>query len=138
MKILRILVVIGVLFLFLASFSEVPRTFAILNVSWISVLTSGDLDVLFRQVRTPRAGEHVLPPAVQAGISLLRANQVTAYRFSMAFEQNEEIRQRLLEGAYPLRYEKDAHYLLLLEQETPDRNCSQISRGGGVVLVHCP
>jgi hypothetical protein len=135
MKILRNLIVACILILILASFREAPRTFKNLNISWINVLAGGDIGTPFRQARTSRAGEQILPPFVQSGISLLRANRVTAYRFSPAFEQK---RQRLLEGAYPIRYEEHAHYLLLLDQEAPDRNCSQVSREEGVVLVYCP
>ena len=138
MKILRPLLAAGILALLLTLFPEARETFSSLHASWAKVLASGELSLLFRRARTPRAGEQVLPPVVRAGISLLRAHRVTMYRFSPAFEKDEEVRQRLVEGAFPIRSEKHARYLLLLEQESPDRSCSPVSRGGGVVLVHCP
>jgi len=127
-----------ILVLFLASFSEASWTFVKMNVSWMNVIASGNLGMLFRQARTPRAGEFVLPPVAQSSISLLRANRITGYRFSPAFEQNTEIRDRLIEGAYPLHHEVHSHYLLFLVQESPEQKCSQVSRLGGVALVYCP
>jgi hypothetical protein len=139
MKILRKVIAAGILILFLASFGEAPQTFEILHKTWFNVLAAGDLGKLFAQARTPRAGEWVLPPVVLAGISLLRDNRVAAYRCSPIFEQEYiENKARLIEGAYPIRYDENAQYLLRLEQESSDRNCSNVSRGEGVVLVYCP
>lgn len=138
MKIPRSRIAVTILVLFLVSFSEAPRTFAKINFSWINAITSGNLGMHYRQATTPRAGEFVLPPVVQSGISLLRANRAQEYCFSPAFGINTEIRDRFVEGAYPLSYKKNAPYQLFLARESPDPKCTHVSREGGVVLAYCP
>lgn len=126
------------LVLFLALFREAPRTVADLTVAWVRVLASGDLVPLLGQVRTPGAGEHVLPLAAKYGISQLRSYGVQAFRISPALGKDEEIRQRLVEGSYPLRCSERAPYLLQLSSEPLPPRCSLLSSMGGIDLVHCP
>ncbi len=126
------------LVLFLALFREAPRTAADLTVTWGRVIGSGDLGPLLAQVGTPGAGEHVLPPAAKAGIMLLRSSRAGAFRISPGLGQDVEVRQRLVEGSYPIRCSDSAPYLLQLSGEPLAPQCSRLSSTGGIDLVHCP
>ena len=126
------------LVLFLALFRDAPRTAADLVVTWGRVLSSGDLGPLLAQAGAPGAGEHVLPPPAKAGIALLRSFRVAAFRISPALGQDVEVRQRLVEGAYPVRCSDSAPYLLQLASEPLAAQCSRLSSTGGIDLVHCP
>ncbi|MDA8100697.1 MAG: hypothetical protein M0042_13860 [Nitrospiraceae bacterium] len=93
---------------------------------------------LARQAGTPRAGEQVLPPQVQAMLFLLRTNNVTSYCYSASIGKNEEIRQRLIEGALPARFRETAPYVLMIESEQAPRPCRSLASREGVLLVYCP
>ena len=126
------------LVLFLALFRDAPRTAADLVITWGKVLASGDLGQFLAQAGTPGAGEQVLPPPAKAGIALLRSFRVAAFRISPALGQDVEVRQRLVEGAYPVRCSDSAPYLLQLAGEPLAPQCSRLSSTGGIDLVHCP
>ena len=83
----------------------------------------------------PRAGEHVLPQPVQAMLSLLRENGVGTYRAAACIAGDENLRQRLVEAAWPARYEDAANYLLDCGNGPP--SCSQLGKAEGVALVRC-
>lgn len=126
------------LVLFLALFREAPRTAANLTITWGRVLASGDLVPLLRQADMPGAGEHVLPAPAKYAISQLRSFRVDVFRISPALGKDEEIRQRLVEGSYPIRCSDNAPYVLQLSSEPLRPQCSRMSSTGGIDLAHCP
>jgi len=93
---------------------------------------------LLQQIETPGTGEQVLPPPVRSMLALVRSNRVSSFRYSEAIGANEEVRQRLLEGALPSRYVPTAAYLLLVGGEQVPPACSTVASREGVILVHCP
>jgi hypothetical protein len=139
MKAFKILCVVGLLILSLVLFRTSTTTAVVLHSGWINVLGADSaLHRLWSQFSTPSAGEHVLPPPVQAGIMLLRSNHVSSFRYSPAIGKDEEIRQRLIEGAYPLRNDDQARFCLSYESEPVAPTCVILARTGGMVLADCP
>ena len=90
------------------------------------------------QMQTPQAGEQVLPPAVQSMLALLRTNGISTYRYSETIAANEEIRQRLIEGAFPVRYDAASFSHLRINGEEATPGCKPLASREGVALVHCP
>ena len=76
-----------------------------------------------------------LPQPVQAMLSLLRENGVGTYRAAACIAGDENLRQRLVEAAWPARYEDAANYLLDCGNGPP--SCSQLGKAEGVALVRC-
>jgi len=114
------------------------RTIASLGNAGETILSPGIVRSLLQQTGTPGTGEQVLPPPVRSMLALLRSNRVPSFRYSAAIAANEEIRQRLLEGALPLRYVPTASYLLLVGGEQVPPACPIVASREGVFLVHCP
>jgi hypothetical protein len=56
----------------------------------------------------PRSGEIALTPPVQEIIEMLRDNDVASYRLSSAVATHEFVRQRIIEGAWPIRHDSNA------------------------------
>jgi hypothetical protein len=112
----------------------------------ISFLHKTDFNVLchlnsIRQVKdlqTPLAGEYVLPPEVQVMIALLRTSRVETFRYSAAIQANLLFRQRLVEGAYPLRVTETSHFLVYFLDEPMPGVCKTLAVREGVAIAHCP
>jgi hypothetical protein len=117
---------------------EVFATLKVLGQAGDVLLSPDRLGSFLQQAGTPLAGEEVLPPPVRAMIHLIRSNQITSFSYSKAIGANEEIRQRLLEGAFPARYVPGAAQLLLVSGEQAPPSCKAVAAWGGVLLVHCP
>lgn len=90
-----------------------------------------------QELSQARSGEYVLPVEVQTMIELLRANKVDSFRFSRGIATNDENKQRLVEGAYPIKVSPLAHYILLLDQEPLPAGCHSIMSKGGFTLAYC-
>ena len=95
---------------------------------------------IFNESRVAHGGEAVLPQRVRAMIALLRDNQVTAFRYSDAIAppSDDTTKQRLAEGAYPIRINVEANYLLLSASEVVAHSCAVVASREGIVLVRCP
>lgn len=101
----------------------------------------GDTDSWRRHLRTPAAGEQLLPELILVAMDLLRANEIDAYRYSAAIGADQAVRQRLIEGVWPIRYRPDASVVVSYLAE-PNK-CRVISErslagpAGGLRLARC-
>ena len=74
----------------------------------------------------PRAGERALTPRVRDAVALLRDNAVTRYRLSAAVAEHEFVRQRIIEGAWPIRFDPNAEFVVATIGE--QTACSEVAR----------
>jgi hypothetical protein len=71
-------------------------------------------------------------------IALLRENRVTEFRYSETIARDsDEVRQRLAEGAYPIRISARARHVLMARTEAMPAQCRLLASGLEVVLVDC-
>jgi hypothetical protein len=77
-------------------------------------------------LRTPRAGELALTEPVLHTIELLRRNDVERYRLSSAVAREPFVRQRLIEGAWPIRFDASAELEIAYLGESTA--CTRIGR----------
>ena len=93
------------------------------------------LKVLF----SPHSGEEILPSEVQSMLYLLRGYEISDYRLAPSFKQDPLIYQRIVEAAWPSRYEKTSQYILGHKDGVLDNlNCYLLAQEGEIHLVHCP
>jgi len=91
-------------------------------------------------LKTPRAGEYVLPSAVKEMLVFLRAHQLESYEISeqMKNKKNITIHQRIVESAWPIRIDPKSKYKLIFINESDDySNCTVKERGKEAALVFC-
>jgi len=104
---------------------------------------------------SPRSGEIALTEPVLHSIEMLRNNDIENFRLSPAMTEEAFVEQRLIEGAWPIRFDEHSSFLLAyLEERT---HCTPIDRldfdpgwriprrqepffasRRGVQLAHCP
>jgi len=104
---------------------------------------------------TPRAGERVLTEPILLMIGMLRDNGIESFRMSPMVFREPFVRQRLAEGAWPIRYDASAEVevAFLVEPEDceivdqrkfeagwhlPRRQAELFQGKLGVKLVRCP
>jgi hypothetical protein len=104
---------------------------------------------------TPRAGERVLTEPILLMVGMLRDNGIESFRMSPMVFREPFVRQRLAEGAWPIRYDGSAEVEVAFLTEPDDceildqrrfeaawrlpRWQAEIFRGKlGVKLVRCP
>lgn len=85
----------------------------------------------------PGAGADVLPIVVLHMIRLLRDARADSFRYSPAIAESEGVRQRLIEGAYPIRARAAAPHYLSIAQEPLPAGCESVARDGDLVLAAC-
>lgn len=87
----------------------------------------------------PRSGEAGLPPNVRTMIALLRENRVSEFRYSegVAHGPDEAVRQRLAEGAYPIRLAPGSRHLVLVLPEALPAHCRAVATRQEVILADC-
>jgi hypothetical protein len=135
----HIAILLALVFLSFILFPQAIRTFIGLHRTAWTIITNSTLSIsLVKQIQTPLTGEQALPPPVQSMIALLRSNQIEFFRYSETIEKNEEFRQRVIEGALPIRYAPNAHHLILFTGEPLPQNCWPIAGQEGVTLAYCP
>lgn len=88
-----------------------------------------------RNIRNPRSGESVLPVPVRDMIALIREHHLPNYRFSPNIGNDALLRQRLVEGAWPVRFAPDSPHLLLLASERTA--CALREARNEVLLADC-
>jgi hypothetical protein len=137
-RILPMAAALAVLICSVLLYPQSLRTVTLLGKAGETILSPQVFVSLLQQTGTAGAGEQVLPPPVRSMLALVRSNRVPSFRYSEAIAGNEEIRQRLLEGALPSRYAPTASYLLLFNGEKVPPACSTVASREGVFLVHCP
>jgi hypothetical protein len=89
------------------------------------------------RVSEPRAGEEVLPTDVRGMLAMLRAAHAESFRYSKLIAGAEALRQRLIEGAYPIRARDDAAYYLSRAPEPLPAGCRVVARKAEFVLAAC-
>jgi hypothetical protein len=91
-------------------------------------------------LKTPHAGENILPSAVQEMLAFLRIHQLDSYQISEQIrnEKNVLIYQRIVESAWPRRTDLKSNYKLILVNELDDySDCEVKERGKEAALVFC-
>ena len=87
---------------------------------------------------TPRTGEHILPPAVQEMLALLRRHQIISYNISGKIMNDPTLHQRIVESAWPRRMSPESNYKFIFISELDNSsNCIEIERRKEVALVFC-
>ena len=76
-----------------------------------------DLDGYRAVWRTPQAGEWALTQTAMEIVHLLRTAEARSYRYSDGVAGDELVRQRVLEGAWPIRYDAGSGILVALRDE---------------------
>jgi hypothetical protein len=74
----------------------------------------------------PRAGEQALTEPLRQTIEMLRHNHVTTYRLSSGVGEHEFVRQRIIEGAWPIRFDATAEVEVAYLGERGD--CAEFDR----------
>jgi len=99
-----------------------------------------DIQPFQLNLKTPHAGEHVLPSAVQEMLTLLRAHHLNDYQISerIRIAENGLIHQRIIESAWPIRMnpKSDSKFIFISETDTTT-NCMEIERKKEIALVFC-
>lgn len=76
-------------------------------------------DRLVEDLSTPRSGESVLAEYHREAIGLLRRHDIDRYRLSAEFGSLPFDKQRVIEGAWPIRYDPDARFeISYMSEET--------------------
>jgi len=72
-------------------------------------------------------------------LGLLRDNHISEFRVGEAIAQkaDESIRQRLAEGAYPIRLNLQAPHVLLIPPDVVPAGCRAVDARQEVVLADC-
>jgi len=60
----------------------------------------------------PRSGEIALTEPILHTVEMLRANDIDSFRLSPAVSEEAFIRQRLIEGAWPIRFDESSGFLV--------------------------
>ena len=74
----------------------------------------------------PHAGEQALTEPLRQTVEMLRHNRVTSYRLSANFGAHEFVRQRIIEGAWPIRFDAAAKVEVAYLGERSE--CTEIDR----------
>lgn len=97
-----------------------------------------DSNVTLTNIFTDGTGQEVLPSRVRQMLSMLSANNIPSYQLSNQLSQNEEIRQRIIEAAWPIKLENDSPYLFIYSNEVEDNTrCNFIDKRKDLELVYC-
>lgn len=85
--------------------------------------------------RTPRSGESALPHIALEIVHLLRRAGATTFQYSPGVAADELIRQRVIEGAWPIRFDARSQIMVALKDE--DVGCPVIYTTKEAILVRC-
>ena len=91
-------------------------------------------------LKTPHAGEHILPTAVQEMLTLLRTRHIEDYRISekIAIAENGLVHQRIVESAWPTKLDLRSHNkLLFISEWDASPQGMEIERKKEIILVFC-
>jgi len=69
---------------------------------------------------TPRSGEIALTEPVLHTIEMLRANDIDDFRLSAGVSEEAFVRQRLIEGSWPIRFDKSSSFVVAYLNERTD------------------
>ncbi len=88
---------------------------------------------------TPGTGLFVLPEPVQVIISLIKVNEIDNYQLSPELFNNEEIRRRVIESAWPIKMEDKSSFVFITPNEKASyENCIIVDQKEDITLVDCP
>ena len=97
-----------------------------------------DLRSFQQNLTIPHSGEHILPPAVQEMLSLLREHNLSSYQISKKIKADLLVHQRIIESAWPRRLSPESrHQFILISELDHSLNCREVERRKEVVLVFC-
>jgi hypothetical protein len=81
--------------------------------------------------------EQIFPAKTNAALSLLRAHKTTEFQLSPALDADFIVRQRLAEGAYPIKMVKSARHWIGLTTEPVPPRCSIVETNKEIALALC-
>jgi hypothetical protein len=104
---------------------------------------------------SPRSGEIALTEPVLHTIEMLRSNDIDSFRLSPAVGREPFVKQRLIEGAWPIRFDESSSFLVAYLAEgtgcapvdriyfdpgwrIPPRQAAFFAGRRGVQLARCP
>lgn len=122
----------------LKAFPAVPRTLLSLNRVAGNFASMSNRESVVGNLGRPLAGMSVLPFPVMGIIELFKEYHVTSFRYSSGIGRINMIRQRLVEGSYPVRVSSTAHYLVYIEGEPVAPGGKVIGGCGGMLLAYYP
>ena len=109
------------------------------EIKQINLETFQPLRTSLNKLFAPNSGREALPNDVQQMLILIQENNLPSYRLSASFQNDELIKQRIVESAWPVKNEQSSKYLLSPVDEAEDiPACNEFDRTENVVLVHCP
>ena len=86
----------------------------------------------------PNSGLEVLPESVQFMLYMLQNKKIDNFYLSPDILNNEEIKQRIVEAAWPIKMEENSLYIFTSVKETDlYNNCSFIDNSKDITLVYC-
>jgi len=132
-RILTALSIAVFVFFYVPSLGKTLETIMIYNLGAVK-----DFRSFQSNLKTPHAGEHVLPPANQEILALLRNHQLDSYNISEKIMNDELIYQRLIESAWPRKMSPDSKYKFMFVSELDDSStCREVGRRKEAALVFC-
>lgn len=105
-----------------------------------TVATVKTFDTFQADLRTPRAGEHVLSAPVRQILVILRGTgrDVRRYQVSPELAADPWISQEVVTAAWPARLEPGAPARFVFNHEPRDPRCRVVDRQQDISLVLCP
>lgn len=87
---------------------------------------------------SPNSGQEVLPVQVQRMLSLLHTHHIASYQLSNQLDRDIEIKQRIIEAAWPIKMDSTSSYLLSVLTETKNNpTCLVIDQNKDIALEYC-
>ena len=100
-------------------------------------LVTGQLGAKISEVAEPGRGLEVFAKDVRASVEMIRAQNLSEFRYSKGLESNWTYTQRLVDHAYPIQVRETASAILFRDDEAWPPSCQVLERKGGVTLVRC-
>jgi hypothetical protein len=91
----------------------------------------------FADCLRPHLGEEALTPAPRELVEIVRAQRLSDFSLSPGMVFDEQILQRVTEGAWPSQLRRHSSHLFLLKGEPLPERCEARERRESVVYAHC-
>lgn len=101
-------------------------------------LLTGRLWTKVTEVGETGTGLEVFARNVRDSVEMIRAQNLTGFRYSKGLESDWTYTQRLVDHAYPTQVRESASAVLYREDENWPSDCRILDQKGGIVLVRCP
>lgn len=134
-KYLSKIIIAGVLVIGLFS-TQIPYALSsIYSTFRTNVFVSRDI---YTQIDTTGSGKSVLPEDVINILTLIDDHHLQSYGMSSGIQNNALDKQRIVESAWPVKFEKSSKEIFIFNDESSSYStCKQLDQVGSVTLVEC-